>query len=204
MTVLEINEKKYSLPTSFDELEFGTYSKLYSNLEIPKDDEMDEFETAKKIIKAESAIISRLLGESDDFAIDLPIEIYLKIKEKIAFLYDSDYISKQYKSYIKIDGDIYSIPSFSEMPLRQYIDAEQVISSTSDNKFVEMLAILLSKKGKDGKFVPYDGDYSKLFKKLNKIPTSEVLGLLNFYYKKKVNSERIMQVYSKLTESLHH
>lgn len=184
MIKLQINDKKYKIPESFDEMTLEQYCRIFWKLDISFDVD-DEEEKIKKVIEAESRIISRLLGEDDDFCLDLPITVYNKIVNKTRFLYDSDFFLKNAKAGIIIDGRRYSIPPMNEMSLRQYIDADVVMKEKeNDHQYLELLSILLTSKDKEGKWEKYNGDYQELMGKLKNMSCTDTLPLVYHFFKK--------------------
>ena len=184
MIKLEINDKKYKLPTSWDELTLEDYCRVFYKLSTGSEDE-DVIMKFKRVRENESIILSRLLGEADDFCLGLPMNVYAKLNESVKYLYDVDFLKKNSKAGIIIDGERYSIPPFNEMSLRQYIDADVVMQEKENElQYIELLAILLTRKDKEGKWIPYNGDYQELMGKLRKIPCSESLGIVYHFFKK--------------------
>lgn len=197
---LEINGKSYKLPTSWDSLTLEQYCKIFYKLDTSESD--DEIESFKKSKENEAIILSRLLGERDDFCLDLPINVYAQLIDKIKFLYDIDYLLKNSKAGIVIDGKRYSIPPFNEMSLRQYIDADVVLKEKeNDMQYIELLSILLTAKDKQGKWVKYTGDYQDMMGKLRKLKCSEALPIVYHFFKKSKFSQTVSQLSMKAVES---
>ena len=184
MIKLDINDKKYNVPESWDEITFEVYCKAFYNLPTAKEEE-DDIEKFKRNRETEAMILSRLLGEDDDFCLNLPLNIYARLNNAVKFIYDIDFLLKNAKASITIDGKRYSVPPFNEMPLRQYIDADVVMKDKeNDMQYIELLSILLTAKDKDGKWMPYDGNYQELMEKLKKLKCSEALGIVYHFFKK--------------------
>jgi hypothetical protein len=203
MVKLEINDKKYKIPESFEELSLDQYCKVFYKLDTDKtDDELMDFKRSRQ---NESIILSRLLGENDDFCLDLPLNVYAQLNEKVRFLYDVDYLLKNAKAGIVIDGKRYSIPPFNEMSLRQYIDADVVMKEKeNDLQYIELLSILLTAKDKEGKWIPYDGKYEELMGKIRQLKCSEALPLVYHFFKKGEALKRISKVSMKVEASQQH
>lgn len=200
MIKLEINDKKYRIPESFDELTLEEYCRIFWKMDsVMSDDEVEQF---KKGVEAESTIISRLMGEEDDFCLGLPINVYSQIVQRLRYLYDVDFLRKSSKAGIVIDGKRYSVPPFNEMPLRQYIDADVILKDKENPmQYIELLAVLLTAKDKDGKWIPYNGEYQDMMGKLRKMPCSEALGIVYHFFKKGHSLKRISQLSMKVEES---
>lgn len=203
MVKLEINDKKYKIPESFEELSLEQYCKVFYKLDTDKtDDELMDFKRSRQ---NESIILSRLLGENDDFCLDLPLNVYAQLNEKVRFLYDVDYLLKNAKAGIVIDGKRYSIPPFNEMSLRQYIDADVVMKEKeNDLQYIELLSILLTAKDREGKWIPYDGKYEELMGKIRQLKCSEALPLVYHFFKKGEALKRISKVSMKVVETQQH
>lgn len=203
MIKLEINDKKYNIPESFEELTLEQYCKIFWKVETGINDEDDEVIKFKKARESEAKILSRILGESDDFCLDLPINVYSKILEKTKFIYDSGNFLKEARAGIVIDGKRYSIPPFNEMPLRQYIDADVIMQEKeNDMQYIELLSILLTAKDKDGKWIPYNGDYQELMGKIRNLKCSEALPLVYHFFKKGYSLKKVSEASMKVQESL--
>lgn len=200
MVKLDINDKHYELPTSFDELTLEQYCRIFYKLDTNKsDDELVEFKRSKE---NESKILSRLLGEDDDFCLDLPINVYAQLIDKIKFLYDINYLLKNSRAGIVIDGKRYSIPPFNEMSLRQYIDADVVMKEKeNDMQYIELLSILLTATDKDGKWVKYNGDYQEMMGKLRNMKCSEALPLVYHFFRKGHSLKKLSQLSMKAVEN---
>lgn len=197
MIKLEINDKKYNVPESWDEITFEEYCRVFYKLPTAEGEE-DMIEKFKRDRETEAMILSRLLGENDDFCLDLPLNIYARLNNAVKFIYDIDFLLRNAKASIKIDGKRYSVPPFSEMPLRQYIDADVVMKDKeNDLQYIELLSVLLTAKDSSGKWIPYDGNYQELMNKLRKLKCSEALGIVYHFFKKGEILRRISKGYMK-------
>lgn len=202
MIKLEINDKKYKIPESFEELTLEQYCHIFFKLDVPNDVEEDEVEQFKRQTSTQSIILSRLLGEDDDFCMGLPINVYGQLLGRTRFLYDIDFLLRNSKAGIVIDGKRYTIPPFNEMPLRQYIDADVVMKEKENElQYIELLSILLTAKDKEGKWIKYNGDYQDMMGKLRNMKCSDVLPLVYHFFKKGEALKRISQVSMKGVEN---
>lgn len=197
MIKLEINDKKYKIPESFDELTLSEYCRIFWKIDTKESD--DEIENFKRQRENESIILSRMLGESDDFCLSLPLNVYANLLEHTKFIYDVDFLLRNSRAGIVIDGKRYSVPPFNEMPLRQYIDADVVMKDKENPmQYIELLSVLLTAKDKEGKWIPYNGEYQELMGKLKEMKCSEALGIVYHFFKKghalKVLSQLSMKV----------
>jgi len=197
---LEINGKKYKLPTSWHTLTLEQYCKAFYKL--PKiDDEMSDIDKFKLIRESESVILSRLLGEDDDFCLDLPLNIYALLNESVQFIYDGDFFMKNAKAGIVIDNKRYSIPPMDKMSMRQFIDADVVMKGEeSDMQYIELLSILLLTQDEKGEWIPYDGKYEKMMEKVRNLPCSEALPLVFHFFKKGLALKKLSKAYLKMEE----
>lgn len=205
MIKLEIDEKLYKIPESFDELDFETYCKVFWKIDSLMDKSDDDAESFKKGVETESTIISRLMGEDDDFCLNLPVNIYSSILSRTKFLYDINFLKDNAVSGIIIDSKRYSIPPFNEMPLRQYIDADVVLKEKENPlQYIELLSILLTPKDKDGKWIKYNGSYDEMMGRLKKMSCSDVLPLVYHFFVKGEAYKKLSQAYMKVVESQQH
>ena len=181
---LEINGKSYKIPTSFDSLTLEQYCKAFYKL--PKvEEDMSELEKFKIVKENESRILSRIMGEKDDFCMNLPLGIYARLNEAIQFIYDSNYFIKNAKAGIVIDKKRYSIPPMNEMSMRQYI---------------ELLSVLLLTQDNNGKWIPYNGDYQELMGKVRQLKCSDALGLVYHFFKRGEALKKISKASMKMEE----
>lgn len=204
MIKLEIDDKKYNIPESFDEMTFEQYCKIF--FKLPKiTEEMDDIDAYRMTREVEAIIISRLLGESDDFCMGLPINVYNEISKRLKYISSVADVMKKGKSLIKIDGKIYMIPPFGEMQLRQYIDADVILKGEeSDLQYIELLSILLTAKDRNGKWIPYNGDYQELMGKVRQLKCSEALGLCYHFFLKGEALKKLSKASMKVVESQQH
>lgn len=204
MIKLEIDDKVYKIPESFDELTFGQFCKIFWKMDsvIDIDDDGERF---KRGVETEATIISRLMGEEDDFCLGLPLNVYSQILSRTKFLYDTDFLFKNAKAGIVVDGKRYSVPPFNEMPLRQYIDADVVMKEKENPmQYIELLSILLTAKDKEGKWIPYNGEYQELMGKLKDMSCSDVLPLVYHFFKVGHNLKSLSRLSMKVEGSQQH
>ena len=199
MIDVDIEGKKYKLPENWDEITMREYCDLFYNLPKGASDASGATETTETL-KTEAVIISRLLGEKDDFVQGLPIPVFVFLQHHIKFIYDiGNFLSGGGVFYLKIDGKKYWMPSPNEMSLRQYIDADMIMKEEGKNQFIELLACLLLPYGKDGK-VEYNGDYKSLIPKIEQMRASEGLPFIYTFFKKKEISKSLSSRSSKALE----
>lgn len=199
MNKIEINGKEYQFPQSFDEVTMKQYCHLFYKLPTAPS-EASEGEKLVHTIDTEAIIISRLLGEKDDFVANLPIEVFMALQKQIGFIYTIKDFTESKVFYINIDGRKYWMPEPQEMSLRQYIDADMIMKEESENQFIELLACLLLPYGKDGKF-EYDGNYKELIPKIERVKATDALPFIYTFFKKKQLSKNVTEAFSKVGEA---
>jgi hypothetical protein len=198
MIKFEINGKEYQFPQSWDDITMKQYCHLFHNLPTAPSEASDE-EKLAHTIDTEAIIISRLLGENDDFVSNLPIEVFLTLKNEMGFIYALSDFTESKIFYLNIDGKRYWVPEPKDMSLRQYIDADMIMKEEGEQQFIELLACLLLPMGKDGKY-EYDGKYQDLMSKIEKMKASECLPFIYTFVKKKQLSKKVTEAYSKVGE----
>lgn len=196
MTKLKINDKEYNLPEGWKDVNMKTYCRLFYKLENTND-KMDERTIEIITLRNESKIISRLLDEDDDFCLNLPVDIFNILRNKIQFLYDINTFLDSKIFYLNIDGKKYFMPEPKEMALRQYIDADIIMKQENENQFIELLACLLLPVGKDGKY-EYDGKYQDIIPKIENMSAADGLPFIYTFFKKKVISKKVSEDFSKV------
>ena len=201
MLKVEINEKRYEIPESFKELTLEQYCKAFYKLPQASE-EMDDFDKIKLLRENESIILSRIMGESDDFCLDLPLNVYSKLSEAIQFIYDSEYFIKNAKAGIVIKNHRYTIPSLDKMSMRQYIDADVVLQNESDMQYIELLSTLLLTYDDKGEYIPYNGDCQELMGYVRSLPCSDALPLVYHFFKRGEALRKLSQASMK-AEAIH-
>lgn len=199
MLKLEINDKEYKIPESFDELTLEEYCRAFYKLP-QADDDMDEVDRMKLNVGNEAAILSRLMGERDDFCLDLPLDIYIQLKDSIKFIYDNDFFMKHSKAGITINKRRYTIPPMDKMSMRQFIDADVVMKEDGDMQFIELLSVLLLTYDEKGEYIPYNGKYEELMGYVRYLPCSKALPLVYHFFKKGEALKTISEISMKVEE----
>ena len=197
MVKVEINGKEYQMADNWEEINMEQYCNLFYNL--PKTESEDETDKAAFTLRNEATIISRLLGEKDDFVQNLPIQVFAYLQHHAKFLYEIDNYLDSMQFYLKIDGKKYFMPKPEEMSLRQFIDSDMIMNEESKTQFIELLACLLLPIGKDGK-MEYDGNYKELVPKIARMKASEGLPMVYSFFKKKELSKNLSRASSKAME----
>ena len=199
MKKFEINGKEYQFPESWNDITMKQYCHLFYNLHTTPSG-ASEAEKLVHTIDTEAVIISRLLGEQDDFVANLPIEVFLALQKEVGFIYTISDFTESKMFYLNIEGKKYWMPEPQEMSLRQYIDADMIMKEEGENQFIELLACLLLPYGKDGKF-EYDGKYQELIPKIEQMKAEDALPFIYTFFKKKQLSKDVTEAFSKVEEA---
>ena len=199
MKKFEINGKEYQFPENWSEVTMKQYCHLFYDLHTSLS-EASESEKLVHTIDTEAVIISRLLGEKDDFVANLPIDVFFMLQKQIGFIYSIKDFTESKVFYLNIDGKKYWMPEPQEMSLRQYIDADMIMKEEGENQFIELLACLLLPYGKDGKF-EYDGKYQELIPKIESMKAEDALPFIYTFFKKKQLSKNVTEAFSKVEEA---
>ena len=199
MKKFEINGKEYQFPESWSDITMKQYCHLFYNLHTSPSG-ASEAEKLVHTIDTEAVIISRLLGEQDDFVANLPIEVFLALQKEVGFIYTISDFTESKVFYLNIDGKKYWMPEPQEMTLRQYIDADMIMKEEGENQFIELLACLLLPYGNDGKF-EYDGKYQELIPKIERMKAVDALPFIYTFFKKKQLSNSVTEAFSKVEEA---
>lgn len=194
MKKIEINGKEYKIPQSLHEVSLKQYCKIFNGMKLDKEMEW------KEIKYAESKMISRIMGEDDDFALSLPLTVYNMVCEMCTFLYEAKH--KKHNDKVKLNGKYYTIPKPNDMNLRQWIDIDVTRQSGSEDMFIELYAILLCEIGEDGKVKEYDGKYEERIKALEDYPSDDAMSMINDFFVKGESSQKLMDAYSKVEEAV--
>ena len=199
MIKVEINGKEYTFPNKWDDISMKEYCHMFYKLPTV-DSKASEEEKMAQTLDNEAIIISRLLGEKDDFVSHLPIDVFFKLQNEMKFIYSLSDFSDSKIFYLNIDGKRYWMPEPQEMSLRQYIDSDMIMKEDdNEGQFIELLSCLLLPMGSDGKY-EYDGKYQDLIPKIEKMRASEGLPFIYTFFKKKQLSKKVTEAYSKVGE----
>lgn len=190
MIQIEINNKEYSIPATFDDITLKRYCEVFTGLESTDGLEGKELFLANK--RNEAAILSRLMGERDDFAMELPLSLYSSLVEATSFIYGLQNV--KHKGSVEIDGKSYKASKPEEMNLRQWIDIDVTSEEESPDKFIDILSMLLVEEGK-----PYKGFDPEFSRRLGETSCSESLPIVYRFFLKGAVSSRLTRLYSTLT-----
>ena len=190
MISFELNGKEYNLPTSFDDIDMETFCRCFHGLEETDGKEGSDLFYATK--HNESVIVSRLLGEDDDFCMGLPFTLYEDLASACTFIYRID--DKGHSQFIEIGGKRYTVPEPGKMNLRQWIDIDMTGNEEdTGDKYLQLLSTMLVEVGEDGKPKPYEGADEGLFEKLKRVKASEGISLIYHFFLLGAISSRITQ-----------
>ena len=193
MFQIEINNKNYNLPTSYDELLFVDYVRIFKD--IKSIDGKTEEEKLYNAQMLQAKLVSKLLNEDDDFVMNLPLPIAASLIDKISFLFDVDDIKAKQRNEIVIHNIKYHIPPTDRMELRQWIDADFAVKA---DDLIGLLSTLLIKD-------KYKGEDKQIRAWLtNEARSSDVLPLLYYFFMKGRLSQRLFQVEEAVSQVLPH
>lgn len=199
MINIEINNKAYKVPTSFAELSLRDYCRCFNGLE--KTEGLDERELFMATKRIEATILSRLMGEADDFAMDLPLTVYASLVEATQFIYGINNL--KHSGNVEVNGKVYKVLKPEEMNLRQWIDIDVTGEEDSADKFIDILSMLLVEQGEDGQTKPYKGYDAEFAKSLGDLSCDKALPVVYRFFLRGAISSRISQLYSKLAVVSH-
>ena len=80
MKKFEINGKEYQFPQDWSDITMKQYCHLFYDLHTTPSEASEE-EKMAQTIDTEAVIISRLLGENDDFVANLPIDVFFMLQQ---------------------------------------------------------------------------------------------------------------------------
>lgn len=199
MIQIEINGKRYEIPTSFSELSLRDYCRCFNGLE--KTDGLEGRELFLATKRNEATILSRLMGERDDFAMDLPLTVYASLVEATQFIYGIT--SLRHSGTVDVNEKTYKALKPEEMNLRQWIDIDVTAEEENADKFIDILSMLLVEQSEDGEVKPYGGYDASFAKALGDVKCSESLGIVYHFFLRGAISSRLTQLYSMLTAVNH-
>lgn len=194
MISIEINNKAYKIPTSFAELSLRDYCRVFNGLE--KTDGLEGRELFMATKRIEATILSRLMGENDGFAMDLPLTIYASLVDATQFIYGIT--SLRHSATVEVGGKVYKVLKPEEMNLRQWIDIDVTGEEESAEKFIDILSMLLVEQSEDGEVKPYKGYDADFAKALGDVSCSDSLGVVYHFFLRGAISSRLTQLYSML------
>lgn len=196
MRKIEINDKEYKVPETLKEMTFETYCRAFHGLD-GKPDEETEAEMEIRATKTHSVVLSRLLGEPDDFMLDLPIGLYNEVSKIFEYVFTIP--DDTVKNGITLNGKRFTVPEASRMEMRQYIDANIVYKEEESHmKYIRLLSTLLIPEG--GKYDP--AKTPEIEGMLRDCSVEQALPIVRFFFLKAKRSLMLSQTYSQLVENL--
>lgn len=194
MKSITINDKKYKIPETMGEVTLKEYCRIFKGVTFSKEMEW------KTIKYNEATLISRILGESDDWALDLPLSVYDQICNMCSFLYSTKKL--KHTQVLNINGKKYTIPKAEEFNLRKWIDLDVIRQSDIDDMFIHIFAVLLSELDENNKPKPYMGNYEELIPLLENYPSDEAMSLITDFFAVGESSQRLSQKFSEAEEAV--
>ena len=194
MIDIEINGKPYQIPTSFSELTLRDYCRVFNGLEDAEGKEGKELFLATK--RNEAAILSRLMGEKDDFAMDMPLTLYSTLVEATQFIYQIQNL--RHSGSVDVGEKTYKVLKPEEMNLRQWIDIDVTAEEENPDKFIDILSMLLVELAEDGSTKPYKGYDAEFAKVLGGVGCDKALPVVYRFFLKGAISSRLTRLYSRI------
>lgn len=194
MKSISINGKEYKIPQTLHEVTLKQYCTIFKGIKLTADMEW------RDIKYNEAKLVSRILGEDDDFTLSLPLSVYNDICAMCTFLYDMD--KRHHTDTITLNGKKYTIPKPADMNLRQWIDVDITRQTEDEGMFVELYAILLCEVDDEGKTKPYDGNYKDRIGLLEEYPADDAMSMINDFFAEGESSQRVSDAYSKVEEAI--
>ena len=175
MIKVEFNDLKLEIPESWEEIKLATYERYY----------MQSPETKMEQV----AFIAGLCNIDINILLESPTQVFNTIAGITDFVFDNELPPS---NNVKISGIEYFISFADKLTLGEWVDAENVISSDSEYKLSELLAILCRPIGE--KYNPdLAAGRADMFKNIN---CDKALPLISFFLSKKKRSEEILSHYS--------
>ncbi|MDR2951593.1 MAG: hypothetical protein LBV71_20575 [Prevotella sp.] len=175
MIKVEFNDLKLEIPESWGEIKLSTYERYY--MQSPKT-KMEQV-----------AFIAGLCNIDIDILLESPAQVFNTIAGITDFVFDNELPPS---NKVKIGSTEYFISFADKLTLGEWVDAENVISSESEYKLSELLAILCRPIGEK-----YNPDLAtgraEMFRNLR---CDKALPLISFFLFKKKRSEEILNHYS--------
>lgn len=193
MLQIRLNSLDINVPESFDDISLEDYCYIFYDL---LDNEEDE---SKITLLNEITIISRLLKIEEDMVKNFNFALFNRLRDLTKFIYDDTQFHLNKKNKITLPSGNYYIPNVNTMSLRQWIDTDMITQEKKNPKqFLELLASLLVKEGKDekGNDYVYDGKYEQRLEELKNITATEGLGMLYFFFYKGEILRKVTKDYS--------
>lgn len=189
MIKIEINDKEYNVAEGLHEMTFDEYQRVF---DFDKDDEMQRE-------KRDSVVVSRLLGEDDDFCLNLPVDAYSKILSSLKWLYD-DSIKPKEKMEIEIDRKMYYILTSEKMTTRKFVDLDVISKDEAfPDRYMTLLSIILERDPEKENYHGVD-ERVQLRDRLKKLKADEIVPLLMGFFLSAMRSTYVQNLYSMACE----
>lgn len=193
MIDLVINDKQYSVPEGFNELSLNDYLRIFNDLpEVDKDND-NEGELIAGVRKNEATAISRLLNEDDDFAINLPFNLYIRLSNLFAWIYNLDDIKRTNR--IDVNGKEFKLVPPDKFSFKRWIDMDV---SSNDKSYTELLSIILGEVKEDGEFKEYNGIDTRLAKELGEMKCDKALGIILRFFSRSESLSKTTRNYLRI------
>lgn len=199
MKKIAINNKPYNIPEQWSEITLSQYTKAFKGLTDNNNTTTEETDIIKRARINQSKAISRLINEDDDFCMNLPLEIYAFLQDKMSFVFDISSFIAETATSIEIDGKVYELKDIREMTLRNYIDVEETIKDKeNDDSYCTLLAVSLKQKGDET--VYSGGNMEDFIEKVKHLPADKALPFVYTILKKKVILQNLTQASTMVEE----
>lgn len=179
MIKIEFEDKKLEIPQSWEDIRLGDYEKWHLNKPETKTDYV--------------RYVADICDIDVNILLDAPAQLFTVVSDAISFVFDAEF---EPASHVEIGRDKYFLSFSDKLTLAEWVDAEAVLESESENKLSELLAILCRPAGEK-----YNPDLAEERKKLfMKASCDKVLALVSFFLFRKKRSDEILSHYSAVVD----
>ena len=175
MLKIELNDQKLSVPDSWKDIRLADYEKWFMHKPANKMEYIH--------------LVAGICNMDYELLLDSPTQLFDVLSNAVSFVFDTDFPPA---TKVDIKGVDYFISLSDKLTLGEWIDIEDILSSDSETKISEMLAIVCRPIGES-----YNMETASCRKDMfRNLSCDKALPLVAFFLHRKKESEMILHHYS--------
>lgn len=169
---LEEGTKAYDFPTSWDDIDVQTFTKLFEYNQ-PTDNQL----------LASVRVMSLLSDIDEKIIMSMDVEDFKELADKLLFI--TEEVETNEIDYIEVEGEKYYLyKDFNKMTTGEIITIELLMDNNGGNIYKimpQLLCLFLRKKNEEGKFEKFTTDMMERADKFKKIRISDIHHIFSFF-----------------------
>ena len=168
MRKIKIEQTTYSIPQSWEEINVKQFDKVQAILRDKEEDEIS--------LKVLAKIVCSITGLDMSTLTAAPKQVFDFIINELNFMFDGSHNEAQPATSVIIEGVRHSFPTDeNQITFGQWVDVDEVVKG--ETILASIMAIMLLPEGESHDAVKYN----ERVKKMQALPCTAVLPLLNFF-----------------------